>query len=446
MPAYPKAKLQPVDTDANETPIGTPIEVQFNPSTLRLSMATVSDVGATVGRQTPQYLGTPSATLSLELVFDTADEGTTDAPRSVLEKTTPIQRLLLPQGDKQSPPKIRFEWGPFTLTGVTESLNLDLELFSENGVPLRAKIALSIREQRSDLEFGMAGPGANSEGNAVPPTRAGLGAVGGIGIGASFNAGLGLGVGLDASLSFSAGAGVQTALAIEGESAAGFAARVGVDPAAWRAIAAGQAASPLSLPGGAAIDFSTGISAGTGLGARVGTQANPNLSPEAAFGLEPAGGAAGLAHLGAPGFALADAGGAGAAVDAVARIRSEQASDATRHAFAAALPGAGAGGSARTAPAASTETHRPAAPEQPRVPLRSSGFPSYTARARAAATPQLPRPDSRATTFGLSVPLRPRAALDPNQNVTTLAQPPPRRTAGACGCGRCCGCRSGGLP
>lgn len=445
MPASAKARLQPVDTDQNETPLGPAIEVQFNPTTLRVALATQADVGATVGRQTPQYLGTSSATLSVELVFDTADEGTTDAPRSVLDKTTPIQQLLLPQGDKQSPPKVRFEWGPFTLTGVVESINLELEFFSEDGVPLRAKVGLSIREQRSDLEFMSAGPGANSPGNAVSPIAAGAGALG-IGLGASFGAsvglGLGFGVGISAGVNFSAGASVQTALAIEGESAASFAARVGVDPAAWRAVAAGQSGSSLSFSAGTAVDFSPGTTAGAGLGARAGAQAGVDTPLESAFGLTSPPSGPAVSNLSAPGFALAEAGGLHAAADAVSRIQSQAAGDITRRAFAA---------SSGSSPAPSPAAERPGAPEQSRIPLRSTGLPSATERRSAQPAPSLPRPDPRATTFGSGVPLRARAALPATGTASTsglLAAGTRSRAACQCGCANSlpCGCqRAGGV-
>jgi hypothetical protein len=438
MTSYSKAKLQPVRDDENETPEGEPIEVQFNPNSLRLSRSASNDVGATDGRQRPQYLGTSSATLTVELVFDTADEGTTDAPRSVLEKTSPIEQLLLPSGDKQSPAKVRFEWGPFTLTGIIESMSLDLEFFSEDGVPLRAKMNLSMREQRADLEFGRAGPGANSPGNAVSPLAGGLGAVGGIGLGASLGASFGLGgsvgvgVGLGAGIGIGAGAGVRTALALEGESAAAFAARVGVDPSAWRAIAAGQASSPLSLPAGAAIDFSTGISSGSGLGARGGVHADTAPSLDAAFGLaKPAPGQP-LANLSAPGFALAEAGGVRAAVNRVAAIQSERESSATRRAFA---------GAARGAAGRSEEDRagdRPSPPDQQRKPLRVTGFPGATMRSRAAPAPTLPRPDARATTFGRAVPLRPQVevVVDERSPVAPSGgRASKHRCSPKCGCG-----------
>src|SRR4029453_5022738 len=138
MAEFAKARLQRVSSDEKADPMGDPIEVQFNPNSLKLALSNVNDTGKTVGRQKAQYLGTGSATLTVELTFDTADEGTTESPKSVLDKTTPVEQLLLPQGtdaQKQSPPTVRFEWGRFILTGLVQSMNADSSLSSWCGGP-----------------------------------------------------------------------------------------------------------------------------------------------------------------------------------------------------------------------------------------------------------------------------------------------------------------------
>lgn len=416
MAEFAKAKLQRVTSDESAAPVGDPIEVQFNPNSLKLALANANDTGKTVGRQKAQYLGTGSATLSVELTFDTADEGTTEEPLSVLDRTTPVEQLLLPQGaegQKQSPPTVRFEWGRFILTGLVESMNVDLDLFSDNGVPLRARVGLSIKEQRSDFEFMKKGPGANTGANAVAPGKAGPGAMGGIGLGASVGLsasaslglgasvgggiGLGGGVGIGIGASFSAGASVsmtaQTAVAIEGESAAEFAARVGVDPAAWRAVAAGQVDATLAMPAGAELDFEVGASAAAGLGATVGAQSGVAQSVETAFGLS-APSARTPSVAAAPGFKLAAAGGVAAAIETVNIVKADASVAGTRHAFGVSseLP--------TVTPA------RPDAPSQPRGALHRSG--DQRAGAVAPSAPPPPQADRRAISFGAGVPLRPR--------------------------------------
>jgi hypothetical protein len=149
---FKKAWLQEISPKPGST---TPargskqIEVQINPATLRLQMASTVDTGKDAGRQKTQYQGSTS-TLSFDLVFDTADEGTTDSPVDVRTRTRQLERFVLPEMSqpKAVPPRLEFRYGTFTVIGVMTALNSDFDLFSANGVPLRAKCAVTIKEQK----------------------------------------------------------------------------------------------------------------------------------------------------------------------------------------------------------------------------------------------------------------------------------------------------------
>src|SRR5690242_4358126 len=97
-------------------------DVQFNPTTLRLSLGNQVAGGKTVGNPPRNFTGPSSTTLSVDLIFDTADEGTTENPRSVRDKTGRLERLLVPrtEGEQQqnAPPNIRFFWGDLDITGL----------------------------------------------------------------------------------------------------------------------------------------------------------------------------------------------------------------------------------------------------------------------------------------------------------------------------------------
>lgn len=74
-----KATLFELNPDGSlKDPNGT--EVQFNPATMRLQISNATEGGESRGRQVRQHLGKSSTTLTLDLIFDTADEGTTSAP------------------------------------------------------------------------------------------------------------------------------------------------------------------------------------------------------------------------------------------------------------------------------------------------------------------------------------------------------------------------------
>lgn len=418
-----KATLQEISSDENAPPPGEEIEVQFNPTTLRLQINNSVTGGEQRNQTARQPVGSTSTVLSLDLIFDTADEGTTDKPRNVREKTAVVEKFVLPSGegnDKQAAPKLRFHWGTLIFDGVLETVSIDFDLFAADGTPLRAKVSLAIKEQNSKYQYM---PKEDAAGGAPPaPGEASAGALGSSG-----------------------GISANFALAIGGESSAEFAARLGLDASAWRGLSIG-ASSSLSLEAGLEVGFSAGLSASAGLGVTVGVQADVSASLEASFGLEASASVSAVAGVGiggnlAAGFALSAAGGVSAAVEAVQIAKSEAAVQQARRSFgepptatqargqltsgsgAAAtvssvngsLSPASGGGSASvtssTAPVTTTTTSaatRPGLPAQSRPSLASSGLPSLAEQQAAAPAPAPPRVDRRAVSFGMGVPLRSR--------------------------------------
>lgn len=376
------------------------LEVQFNPASLRLEVTNSIEGGESRGRQVRQYLGSSSTTLTCDLIFDTADEGETDAPVSVRTKTEILERFLRPKGNtgkKYVTPRVRFHWGDLTFDGVVNSLNIDMDHFAEDGTPLRAKISLSIKEQNPEQELEHIGPGANSGSASAKPGEAGAG---GAGFGAASSASAIGSVGLGGGIALSASANVDVALG--GESAAEFAARAGLDPSAWRGLDIGSESS-LSLSAGLEVGFSADLNISGGLGVTVGVEAGASVSAEAAFGLEldsrvAAVGGVGVSAELAAGFALSAAGGVSAAVEAVQNSKNLAAEEQARTAFKAPAQ-------STSAVSGTTAARQPSLPSQTRTPLRSTGLPT-PATPPPSAAPALPVADERASSFGFGVPLR----------------------------------------
>ena len=422
-----KATLQEIKADASAAPIGDPIEVQFNPASLKLDLANTVEGGDTRS-QTRQFLGKTSTTLTFDLHFDTADEGTSAAPVSVRTRTAAIEKFVLPKAEgnaKQAPPKARFAWDKLIIDGIIESLSIDFDLFAPNGTPLRAKMGVSMKEQDAKYQALKSGPGANQAIEASPPGSPGTGPG-----------------------TTESGPTDRSADALDGESAADFAARMGLDPSAWRGIAAQLGAgSSLSLSAGVSIDFNSSLSAGAGIGFSAGIEASADVSLGASFGLEASASISAGASLSASvsasadasaGFALSAAGGVGAAIETVAIVQSQSAATDARRSFGSAVPALPPGTPSVTSSAGATaigaasipsasvsavtavpgvpppsSTPRPAMPDQSRAPLQKSGargqsLPSASAQAAAPAAPAPPMADPRATSFGFGVPLRPR--------------------------------------
>ena len=391
--------------------------VQFNPTTLRLTLTNRVEGGNTQGRQVRQHLGASSTTLNLDLIFDTADEGSTEHPRSVREKTKKIERFLVSKGQgnqANAPPRIRFTWGDLIVEGVVEGLTIDFDHFAPNGVPLRAKVPLSIKgqdrekelETQRDSRSGAPAPGGAS-GGLGGPTGASLSA--GAGSGASAGNGFG------GSAAIGIGAATNIGVALDGETAGEFAARVGVDPAAWRGLQIGGESS-LSLSAGVEVGFDVNLNASAGLGVTVGLEAGATASVEEVLGLKPSPSLNAVSGVGigtelASGFALSSAGGLGAALELARSSKNTVAEQEARSAFNA--PPRPSPAASAPASQSSTDSARiaaavgpPARTEQVRTPLSRTHFPSVSAQENAPPTPRPPRADARASSFGFGVPLR----------------------------------------
>jgi hypothetical protein len=400
-----KATLQEIGPKPAPKPVpvpGTLITVQVNPTSLRLALTNSNDDGKAVSRPNTTFQGSSSSTLSFDLMMDTADLGTTDVPQDVQTLTAQLERFMLPKpGEpKGVPPRVLFSYGSLHVAGIMSGLNLEYDLFSESGVPLRAKASVTIKEQLPQFDANLLGAGANTGSGATDPSAAGAAPP--------------------------TAPADRTGTALGGESAADFATRMGLDPATWKTFAAGIT-DPLSLDAGLQIDFSSSASAAAGLGIQAGVTATST-------GADPADPATPVGSLSPA--ALTAAGGVSAAIAQQALSQSAAVAATARTAFgpaATAPPGSAAAGGAGPTGAAAT------------AGSGASPLPSY-------------RPDVRATTFGFGVPLRPLIPL-PNRAAVALVHDiargqtwPPTGTLGgpaapgtgtaggvsAAGCG--CGC------
>lgn len=227
------------------------LPVQFNPSSLHLVTSNRVTGGENAGQAVRQSLGTSGRTFTVTLEFDSSDEGEArdggrDAkPVSVAGRIAWIECFLLPRSERHGKsPRLRFQWGEFLLDGIAESLDVTYTHFAADGTPLRATAALSMREQ--DERYAL-----KTEERAKA---------------AKWPLGDTRGEGAQAD------GGSRVAVALEGETAAELAVRVGLDPRAWRKLGADAGAGP-TLPAGTEVAFHAGLDAGLGLGVRAGAAA-----------------------------------------------------------------------------------------------------------------------------------------------------------------------------
>lgn len=161
-----KAKLVEIKWDANQqTAEEVPgeannLEVQFNPPSLKVAYANNNTGGDQPGGSSSQYTGSASSRMSVELLFDTTETGAD--VRAITEK---VSYYLKPKEDDPSnrvPPGIRFEWGSFVFEGIMNSMDETLDYFSEEGIPLRATLQLSLSRNAAVVirrDLGRAGSG-----------------------------------------------------------------------------------------------------------------------------------------------------------------------------------------------------------------------------------------------------------------------------------------------
>jgi hypothetical protein len=436
-----KARLQAVKADETQKTVGEAMPVQFNPASLRLKLTNQSSGGRTRGRQVRQNNGQSSTVLSMDLIFDSADEGTDGTPVSVREKTNMVERFVLPRENSSDPPPLlRFEWDKLIIIGVVEGLDINFEHFAANGAPLRAKMSLSIKEQEPKYAYLKLGPGAKGSDGSKKSGETGNNTPG-----AGTNEPGGNSPGSDRS---------DTAL--DGESAAEFLARQGLDPAAWRGLDVDLSAG-LSFEAGIEVGYSANVGVGLGIGVSAGVMADVGVSLQASLGM----GASAILSAGASaapnasvsaglstgdsgkksgsssskkingndaGMALSAAGGVQSAIETVkinetlAVTAEAQAAFGMPAGAAAGLAASGSGSAMQSVPKVSYS---------PLVTNQQAGtdgkLPDAGASKISVSTTLPPRADPRSTSYGYGVPLQPLYAAALSQEQVRLC---PRNDSG----------------
>ncbi|MCA9674519.1 MAG: LysM peptidoglycan-binding domain-containing protein [Kofleriaceae bacterium] len=131
------------------------IPLRFNPTELQLAKQNTFAEVPIPGLVAPpiQYVRGASEKLSFEALVDTSDT-LEDVRRTYVDA---IRGLMNVDRELHAPPVVRLVWnGPWDtpgqgrahheFVGVVESLNVTYTLFSAEGVPLRAKLSIALKE------------------------------------------------------------------------------------------------------------------------------------------------------------------------------------------------------------------------------------------------------------------------------------------------------------
>ncbi|MFQ6027666.1 MAG: hypothetical protein ACE5Q6_09260 [Dehalococcoidia bacterium] len=139
------------------------LEVQFNPASLKTSLANQVQTNDNSTGSAMQYVGRGTSKLTVELIFDVSGENATDT-RDVRKMTEKIANFMKTNkegtGEKTTykVPGVRFLWGTFLFDGILISMDETLELWSEDGRPLRATVAVNLSQP--GIHFNIENPDA----------------------------------------------------------------------------------------------------------------------------------------------------------------------------------------------------------------------------------------------------------------------------------------------
>ena len=165
-----KAVLIPLDAQNQDAAEESWITVQFNPASLKVTLSnTLKDSNSGNGQsKAAQFVDKSESTLAIELVFDTSvlaaeNLSQTDGTQTLLHQDVRKQtqriatEFMKPQDAESNQPKApkrcRFQWGSFSFIGMLSSYNETLDFFSPEGVPLRATLALSFKQDNYQFDI-----------------------------------------------------------------------------------------------------------------------------------------------------------------------------------------------------------------------------------------------------------------------------------------------------
>lgn len=138
-----KAEIQIVDKGTNLSDI----TVMFNPAEYSLSSSVKYNEKGIPGIDGPimQYVAGNTDDLTITLFFDTFRNGKDGMSSSVIEKVTPIRKLVEVCEQLHRPPICKFVWGGIAFQGVVMDVKQNITMFEDDGIPVRAKVDVTFK-------------------------------------------------------------------------------------------------------------------------------------------------------------------------------------------------------------------------------------------------------------------------------------------------------------
>lgn len=147
-----KAALVNIDT-------GVTVPCHFNPESLKISKTNTWTSAPVAGKNVPtlSFSAGGAAVLTLDLLFDTY-EIRQDVRRvytdHLLRMAMVDETLKEPKTTHSRPPLCRFVWGQlWSFVAVITSMTQTFTMFLEDGRPVRAKVSITLTQQKDDKKF-----------------------------------------------------------------------------------------------------------------------------------------------------------------------------------------------------------------------------------------------------------------------------------------------------
>ncbi len=122
------------------------IHLRFNPTEYKIEKSNSFAEIAIPGLESPpiQFVRGQSEKLTAELLADTSDT-LEDVRKKYVDRLRDLMRI---NAELHAPPIVRLTWDSQVFKGVLESLGITYVLFTPDGVPLRARLSVVLKEYR----------------------------------------------------------------------------------------------------------------------------------------------------------------------------------------------------------------------------------------------------------------------------------------------------------
>lgn len=163
------------------------VDVLFNPSEYQLTDGANYSEKKVPGLDGPvlQYISGEATELTLSLFLDTyvpkkpagllSFGSTPDASTDVSAITKQIADATSIDGSLHRPPKVTFKWGSLNFNGVVTKFNHTYIMFTESGMPVRAKVNLTFKSLISPTDTRRASPFESPDRSKYRTIREGIG-------------------------------------------------------------------------------------------------------------------------------------------------------------------------------------------------------------------------------------------------------------------------------